>query len=623
MKVQLAKEWVSATIESSGDDKQKMLKSLRNKIYQHASSAAHLEAVRVKEVAAKNVMPGKVEEMQQADYVATCNIFRTAYYIAQNNRPFTDHSDLIDLQNLNGVKVGRVLHSNVVCADIIEHVSVEMKRKLLKYVCEKKPPIAVLVDESTSLSKKSCLVIYIRCCIDVQAQPVTFFLDLVELVDATSDGIATALLQCLDSHGLTEQILAECFISFASDGASVMLGKNNGVYALLKGKFRSLIGWHCLNHRLELSVHDAVKVCTQVNHFKIFLDKLYSVYSTSPKHKRELEQCASELGSEVNKIGKVLDVRWVASSNRSVKAVWKSYAALYKHFVSIASSPHSKAKDKATFAGLAKHLESSVFLQNLALMNDALQELSELSEYLQSNGMTLQRAQRLISKEIDVFKGRKTAGGEYMSIASAAIEKGIFCDVKLTAGKTTESIKQSQFYQALVDSMQSRLLADSDRQLCNLIDTVFPSVWPDNLSAEHGEKELSSLCTILLCQHTSQLKLAYREFKDSKGLNISQSVKALLNTVNTIPVSTAECERGFSKMNIICSPLRSTVTVKHISQLMFVSLVGPPLNLWQPLPYVKAWLQKGRRDATSSACMMRKPANNEQTEKIQLWNLIN
>ena len=30
-------------------------------------------------------------------------------------------------------------------------------------------------------------------------------------------------------------------------------------------------------------------------------------------------------------------------------------------------------------------------------------------------------------------------------------------------------------------------------------------------------------------------------------------------------------------MNVICDELRSTITVQHLSTLMFVSLVGPPL----------------------------------------------
>jgi len=41
-----------------------------------------------------------------------------------------------------------------------------------------------------------------------------------------------------------------------------------------------------------------------------------------------------------------------------------------------------------------------------------------------------------------------------------------------------------------------------------------------------------------------------------------------------LPVSIAECEHGFSRMNLICTPLSSMLTVKHLSSLMFMSLVG-------------------------------------------------
>ena len=50
----------------------------------------------------------------------------------------------------------------------------------------------------------------------------------------------------------------------------------------------------------------------------------------------------------------------------------------------------------------------------------------------------------------------------------------------------------------------------------------------------------------------------------------------VISCVVMLPVSTAECERGFSHMNLICDELRSTVTMQHLSALMFVSLVGLP-----------------------------------------------
>jgi len=33
--------------------------------------------------------------------------FRTAYYVANNDKPYTDHPDLIDLQKANDISVGR------------------------------------------------------------------------------------------------------------------------------------------------------------------------------------------------------------------------------------------------------------------------------------------------------------------------------------------------------------------------------------------------------------------------------------------------------------------------------------------------------------------------------------
>jgi len=45
----------------------------------------------------------------------TCKVFRTAYYIVQADRPYTDHPDLITLQSVNGIDLGHVLHRNMSC----------------------------------------------------------------------------------------------------------------------------------------------------------------------------------------------------------------------------------------------------------------------------------------------------------------------------------------------------------------------------------------------------------------------------------------------------------------------------------------------------------------------------
>ena len=156
-----------------------------------------------------------------------------------------------------------------------------------------------------------------------------------------------------------------------------MMGGKSGVAARLKSQFPLLISWHCFNHRLELSVGDAVKCCTEVNHFKSFMDLLYFIYSMSPKLHRELTECASELEVQLNKIGCVLDVRWVASSCRTVRAVWRSYEALHSHFSSKVIDSTLDSKEKSKFTGMMKKMENPFFVTNLML--DALEELADLS----------------------------------------------------------------------------------------------------------------------------------------------------------------------------------------------------------------------------------------------------
>ena len=103
---------------------------------------------------------------------------------------------------------------------------------------------------------------------------------------------------------------------------------------------------------------------------------------------------------------------------------------------------------------------------------------------------------------------------------------------------------------------------------------------------------------MFLVPQSPQLKKEYRDFKDSRGEEIGPSLRRLLSSIHSLPISTAECERGFSRMNLICTPLRSALTIHHVSSLIFVSVVGPPLNQWNPTTCVNSWLASGRHAAT-------------------------
>lgn len=590
-------EWAQCGVGPSGCNNSTRQTSLRKKIWEHKNSHAHKSAADLQlNRAAKSIHEAAARHTEQVQEV-TCRVFRTAYFVAQSDRPYTDHPNLISLQQCNGLDLGRVLHSNVVCSDIIDHIASDMRVNLVEAILSKKCHIAVLIDESTSLGKLSCLIVYVRAAFDRKVGPVTFFLDIVELTATNSDGIKSALLQCLRSHGLTDEFLNEYWIGLGVDGASVMLGGKSGVATQLKAMFPCIVAWHCFNHRLELAVSDAVKSCSEINHFKVLMDTLYALYSQSPKCQRELYECASELAIEVNSIGRVLNVRWVASSFRTVNAVWRSYEALHSHFVLKSGETSLDCKERSKFSGLARKFENAVFVKNLGLMMDALEELSHLSLALQKSDVTLPVATKLVKKQVEVFTARKDCNSEYYSEAVAAVESGRFKGVKLaeSSGRLPEIVK-AQFYQALSDNMNKRLLSESDRELSKAIECINVQALPDTIAPEYGEADIRYLC-LKFGLSFRDLKCEYREYRDSKGTVIGASLRELLACINTIPISTAECERGFSKMNLVCSFMRSRLTVVHMSALMFISLCGPPFHAWQPLKYVKSWLNKNRRPA--------------------------
>ena len=226
--------------------------------------------------------------------------------------------------------MGLILHSDSTAAGIADVIGCEMRKRLCMEITQSQAKIALIMDESTTISGKSVLILYLRAAV---CQKVTaFFLDFIELDSGKAEDIIKAITTTLSLHGFTHEYLSKHLVGVCSNGASVMVGTKTGVLTELARMYPRIVRWHCLCHRIELSVSDTLDEVGGVNHFTIFLDKLYSVYSPSPKNQRELAACAKDLDIELRKVSKMLSIRWVASTFRSVSAVHRNYAALHAHF---------------------------------------------------------------------------------------------------------------------------------------------------------------------------------------------------------------------------------------------------------------------------------------------------
>ncbi|KAJ8885303.1 hypothetical protein PR048_011500 [Dryococelus australis] len=139
-------------------------------------------------------------------------IFKSAYYIAINEGPYSDHFGLLELQQL-GVDIGVGLHLRYSTVEIIDHISKEMISKIIRQILELR------------------CYIYLDCLSEVSKElpPSFLFLDLIELPDQKSVTVFEHLLNSLNKHGFHDNYLKENLVALASDGTSVMLGKNSGV----------------------------------------------------------------------------------------------------------------------------------------------------------------------------------------------------------------------------------------------------------------------------------------------------------------------------------------------------------------------------------------------------------
>ena len=102
----------------------------------------------------------------------------------------------------------------------------EIRNRLCSEIPKRKHNIAIFLDESTSISRKSCLVIYIRTSWPlITGDCFDFPLALVEMSLLTSEHIFDKVIETLSQHGFSHLYLSENFkVGACSESASTRAG---------------------------------------------------------------------------------------------------------------------------------------------------------------------------------------------------------------------------------------------------------------------------------------------------------------------------------------------------------------------------------------------------------------
>ena len=247
-----------------------------------------------------------------------------------------------------------------------------------------------------------------------------------------------------------------------------------------------------------------------------------------------------------------------------------------------------------------KKLSTREFVEDVAVVKDCLAQVSLLSEALQKQQTSLLEANRHLRWTLNgLFKIKEAVQeGKYTFQATTgdnAAFKGVSLEV-FSSRKGYVSFDRKHFIQALIDNINARMINSSNKPVIKQLEALFPDKWPTEEYPAwlEGEKAIQDVCQRFQVPECGIIP-AFREFfNDPRNIPKIINEKLIQSIIYTIPISSSEAERGFSQMNIVCSPTRSKLTVLNMSSLLFISVNGPPLHLWNAESAVSSWLLKPR-----------------------------
>src|SRR5436189_3375411 len=142
-----------------------------------------------------------------------------------------------------------------------------------------------MIDESTAITTTKHLDIYVSY-VTKEGILKTRFLCIVPLTSCNAEGITKVLIDIFEKGKILPKLVA-----FASDGASVMLGKNEGVAAKLSRICTyPLIVNHCVAHRLALACKDAKKEIKFYGEVESLIKRIYNYFKNSCSHIHQLQE---------------------------------------------------------------------------------------------------------------------------------------------------------------------------------------------------------------------------------------------------------------------------------------------------------------------------------------------
>ena len=195
----------------------------------------------------------------------------------------------------------------------------------------------LMVNDVTDIQVKEQNIIFIQYVENANVQ--IRFLAVKDLMEDAASPNAQTITDNIKEELAKNDLQVQKFLSLVSDGASVMVGKNNGVSALLKRENPRLVNVHCISDRLAFACGDSNNEVEYMLTIERLLVQLYkwlknSCVKTAAYLKMQLKLRDMQLPADESKRHKIghklrraCRTRWL-STDKAVLGVWQDYTAI-------------------------------------------------------------------------------------------------------------------------------------------------------------------------------------------------------------------------------------------------------------------------------------------------------
>ncbi|XP_078000900.1 zinc finger protein 862-like [Glandiceps talaboti] len=576
-----------------------------DKIRQHENSTHHRVAVEMDASRKLTEKDGGITDAIQRvvtlEMEALIGALRCVYFLMKRELPHTTNLvPLLDLVKSLGCSYLDCLQSTErnhsytserTIQEMVWSIGEVIRSDVLSAV-QKSKFLSVLIDETTDVAILKQMILYSKYMV-ANGDTKVSFLGMIEVPDGTASTLKNAVTTFADENGIQ---LTNRLAGFGSDGAAVMVGRKTGVAKQLKQVSSFMIGNHCVAHRLALAVSQAATKIPYVRKFNDTLDSLFRFYEYSPIRMSGLKEIQKTMENPVLKPKQAKAVRWLSHD--------AACDTLRKIYPCVVMSLHREASERNDVKahGFVKIVEDWQFIATLYMMCDLLPHLSALSRYFQKSDLDFTGIKDQIQTTLAVLDAKLMVPGEFFRSVGDSIrnlnDNGFNISCPDQALRDFKTRVHDRFITSLTENIQARFPHSDILEAFTIFD---PKLIPDAELCEvldeyhYGEDKLEVLLdhysTVVdeercLVEWKCFLPTVFRKkdqlnFRETLCLLSGKlednfpNLSKLAQVALVIPVSTADCERGFSALKRVKTSPRNRLCERITNALLQVSIQGP------------------------------------------------